>query len=53
MNLLQQSIKRCTSFNCAFEQHVQKGGMVIFTSHQDVQSHLLTKVRLENYKFMD
>ncbi|AET16204.1 TPA: cytochrome c biogenesis heme-transporting ATPase CcmA [Pasteurella multocida] len=36
-----------------FEQHVQKGGMVIFTSHQDVQSHLLTKVRLENYKFMD
>ncbi len=36
-----------------FEQHVQQGGIVIFTSHQDVQSHLLTKVRLENYKFMD
>lgn len=36
-----------------FEQHVQQGGIVIFTSHQDVQSHLLTKVQLENYKFMD
>ncbi|WP_101775333.1 cytochrome c biogenesis heme-transporting ATPase CcmA [Pasteurella oralis] len=36
-----------------FEQHVQQGGIVIFTSHQDVQSHLLTKVRLENYKFTD
>ncbi|UAX41454.1 cytochrome c biogenesis heme-transporting ATPase CcmA [Pasteurella canis] len=36
-----------------FEHHVQQGGIVIFTSHQDVQSHLLTKVRLENYKFMD
>ncbi|UDW82994.1 cytochrome c biogenesis heme-transporting ATPase CcmA [Pasteurella canis] len=36
-----------------FEQHVQQGGIVIFTSHQDVQSHLLTKVHLENYKFMD
>ncbi|SPY32472.1 cytochrome c biogenesis heme-transporting ATPase CcmA [Pasteurella canis] len=36
-----------------FEQHVQQGGIVIFTSHQDVQSHLLTKVQLEKYKFMD
>ncbi|MXN88409.1 cytochrome c biogenesis heme-transporting ATPase CcmA [Pasteurella canis] len=36
-----------------FERHVQQGGIVIFTSHQDVQSHLLTKVQLENYKFMD
>ncbi|GJH43019.1 cytochrome c biogenesis heme-transporting ATPase CcmA [Pasteurella canis] len=36
-----------------FEQHVQQGGIVIFTSHQDVQSRLLTKVQLENYKFMD
>ncbi|AKD38024.1 cytochrome c biogenesis protein CcmA [Pasteurella multocida subsp. multocida OH4807] len=34
-----------------FEQHVQQGGIVIFTSHQDVQSPLLQKVRLENYKF--
>ncbi|MGY4676798.1 cytochrome c biogenesis heme-transporting ATPase CcmA [Pasteurella sp. P03HT] len=33
-----------------FEQHVQQGGIVIFTSHQDVQSASLQKVRLENYK---
>ncbi|HDR1022243.1 TPA: cytochrome c biogenesis heme-transporting ATPase CcmA [Pasteurella multocida] len=36
-----------------FEQHVQKGGIVIFTSHQDVQSTMLRKVRLENYKFFE
>ncbi|EEX50892.1 cytochrome c biogenesis heme-transporting ATPase CcmA [Pasteurella dagmatis] len=36
-----------------FEQHVQKGGIVIFTSHQDVQSTILRKVRLENYKFFE
>lgn len=36
-----------------FEQHVQKGGIVIFTSHQDVQSTILRKVQLENYKFFE
>lgn len=36
-----------------FEQHVQKGGIVIFTSHQDIQSTILRKVRLENYKFFE
>ncbi|MGC7560581.1 cytochrome c biogenesis heme-transporting ATPase CcmA [Pasteurella sp. PK-2025] len=36
-----------------FEQHVQQGGIVMFTSHQDVQSRLLRKVRLENYKFCE
>lgn len=34
-----------------FERHSQKGGMVILTSHQEVPSSLLQKVRLENYKF--
>lgn len=36
-----------------FEQQVRQGGIVIFTSHQDVPSQLLKKVRLENYKIMD
>ncbi|EJS92050.1 cytochrome c biogenesis protein CcmA [Pasteurella multocida subsp. multocida str. Anand1_cattle] len=36
-----------------FEQHATQGGIVIFTSHQDVQSRLLKKVRLENYKFTE
>lgn len=36
-----------------FEQHATQRGIVIFTSHQDVQSRLLKKVRLENYKFTE
>ncbi|MDO4429713.1 MAG: cytochrome c biogenesis heme-transporting ATPase CcmA [Lonepinella koalarum] len=35
-----------------FEQHSQQGGMVILTSHQEVPSNKLQKVRLENYKFL-
>lgn len=33
-----------------FERHSQAGGMVILTSHQEVPSDLLHKVRLENYR---
>lgn len=35
-----------------FEQQVQKGGIVILTSHQEVPSRLLQKVQLEKYKFL-
>lgn len=35
-----------------FERHTQQGGTVILTSHQDVPSNQLQKVRLENYKFL-
>lgn len=36
-----------------FEQQVQKGGMVILTSHQEVPSQALQKVRLDPYKFYE
>lgn len=36
-----------------FERHTEKGGIVILTSHQDVPSQLLCKVRLDSYKFLE
>lgn len=36
-----------------FEQQVKNNGIVILTSHQEVPSACLQKVRLENYKFRD
>lgn len=36
-----------------FEQHVAQGGIVILTSHQDVPSNVLQKVRLDLYKFIE
>lgn len=35
-----------------FEQHIQQGGIVVLTSHQEVMSQYLRQVRLENYKIM-
>ncbi|WP_293731052.1 cytochrome c biogenesis heme-transporting ATPase CcmA [uncultured Actinobacillus sp.] len=35
-----------------FEQHCEQGGIVILTSHQDVPSEKLQKVRLEQFKFL-
>lgn len=36
-----------------FEQHVENGGIVILTSHQEIPSNKLQKVRLDQYKFFD
>ncbi len=36
---------------CLFERHSRAGGIVILTSHQEVPSELLQKVRLEQYRF--
>ncbi|MDG2917719.1 cytochrome c biogenesis heme-transporting ATPase CcmA [Bisgaard Taxon 10/6] len=36
-----------------FERHVKNGGIVILTSHQDVPSRILHKVRLDFYKFLE
>ncbi|HBO37250.1 MAG TPA: heme ABC transporter ATP-binding protein CcmA [Pasteurellaceae bacterium] len=36
-----------------FERQVKKGGIVILSSHQEVPSDLLQKVRLDNYKFCE
>ncbi|MGQ0287006.1 cytochrome c biogenesis heme-transporting ATPase CcmA [Pasteurellaceae bacterium 22721_9_1] len=36
-----------------FEQHCEQGGMVILTSHQEVPSDKLQKVRLDLYKFLE
>ena len=35
-----------------FEQHAEQGGIVILTSHQDVPSQRLQKVRLDQFKFL-
>lgn len=35
-----------------FEQHAQQGGIVILTSHQEIPSLELKKVRLDLYKFL-
>lgn len=34
------------------EQHAEQGGIVILTSHQDVPSQRLQKVRLDQFKFL-
>ncbi|OBX02531.1 cytochrome c biogenesis heme-transporting ATPase CcmA [Gallibacterium genomosp. 1] len=36
-----------------FEFHINQGGIVIITSHQDVPSRLVQKVQLEKYKFIE
>lgn len=36
-----------------FEQHAENGGIVILTSHQEIPSNKLQKVRLDQYKFFD
>ncbi|ABR74213.1 heme ABC exporter ATP-binding protein CcmA [Actinobacillus succinogenes] len=36
-----------------FERHAENGGIVILTSHQDVPSRILRKVRLDSYKFLE
>ncbi|MDP8052054.1 cytochrome c biogenesis heme-transporting ATPase CcmA [Pasteurella atlantica] len=36
-----------------FEQHTQKGGIVILTSHQEVPSEKLKILQLEKYKYQD
>lgn len=35
-----------------FEQHVEQGGIVILTSHQEVPSSRLRKIDLEQYKYL-
>lgn len=36
-----------------FEQHAAQGGIVILTSHQEVPSERLHKVRLDQFKFLE
>ena len=36
-----------------FEFHINQGGIVIITSHQDVPSRIVQKVQLEKYKFIE
>lgn len=35
-----------------FEKHVENGGIVLLTSHQDIPSRKLSKLNLENYQYI-
>lgn len=50
MSPLLRLIKRRGNSNRTFDEHAQRGGIVLLTSHQEVPSSHLQKLNLAAYK---